>query len=76
MMNFWTPTWSPWSDFFDDSEMPWYAKYDFVEIYDYDLSTKDFKLRWRDDFDHWDEKKWYTSDNWGFENNSSLFMST
>lgn len=74
MMNFWTPCWSPWNDFFDDVAMPWYAKYDFVEVYDYDHDKKDFTLRWRDDFDTFDTKKWYTSDNWGFENNSSLFM--
>ena len=76
MMNFWTPCWSPWNDYFDDAEMPWYAKYDFVEIYDYDQKTGDFNLRWRDDFNTFDSKKWYASDNWGFENNSSLFMSS
>lgn len=74
MMNFWTPCWSPWNDYFDDAEMPWYAKYDFVEVYDYDTTKKEFKLRWRDDFNTFDQKKWYASDNWGFENNSSLFM--
>ncbi len=74
MMNFWTPTWSPWADHFDDAAMPWYAKYDFIEVHDYDHDKKDFKLRWRDDFNSWDVKKWYASDNWGFENNSSLFM--
>ena len=68
--------WSPWNDFFDDAEMPWYAKYDFVEVYDYDQSSKQFNLRWRDDFNTWDTKKWYASDNWGFDNNSSLFMSS
>lgn len=76
MMNFWTPCWSPWNDYFDDAEMPWYAKYDFVEVYDYDVDKKNFTLRWRDDFDTFDTKKWYASDNWGFENNSSLFMSS
>ena len=76
MMNFWTPCWSPWNDFFDDVAMPWYAKYDFVEVYDYDQSSKKFNLRWRDDFNTWDTKKWYASDNWGFDNNSSLFMSS
>ena len=76
MMNFWTPMWSPWNDFFDDAEMPWYAKYDFVEVYDYDQSSKQFNLRWRDDFNTWDTKKWYASDNWGFDNNSSLFKSS
>ncbi len=76
MMNFWTPVWSPWNDYFDDAEMPWYAKYDFVEVYDYNHDKKDFTLRWRDDFNTFDTKKWYASDNWGFENNSSLFMSS
>ena len=76
MMNFWSPMWSPWNDYFDDAEMPWYAKYDFVEVYDYNQTSKDFELRWRDDFNTWDTKKWYASDNWGFENNSSLFMSS
>ena len=76
MMNFWTPCWSPWNDYFDDAEMPWYAKYDYVEVYDYDVNSKEFSLRWKDDFNTWDAKKWYASDNWGFENNSSLFMSS
>ena len=76
MMNFWTPCWSPWNDYFDDAEMPWYAKYDFVEVYDYDQDKKEFNLKWRDDFNTFDSKKWYASDNWGFENNSSLFMSS
>ena len=76
MMNFWTPCWSPWNDYFDDVAMPWYAKYDFVEVYDYDQNKKEFNLKWRDDFNTFDSKKWYASDNWGFENNSSLFMSS
>jgi len=56
--------------------MPWFAKYDFVEVYDYDVAKKDFKLRWRDDFDKFDSTKWYASENWGFDGNSSLFMSS
>ena len=76
MMNFWTPCWSPWNDYFQDAEMPWFAKYDFVEVYDYDVAKKDFKLRWRDDFDKFDSTKWYASENWGFDGNSSLFMSS
>ena len=76
LMNLRTPKKSPWHDFIDDSHMPWEAKYDFVEVYDYDMTTKDFKLRWKDNFDYFDTKKWYASDNWGFENNSSLFMAS
>ena len=75
-MNFWTPEWSPWNANFDDSFMPWFAKYDFVEVYDYDEEAIDFKLRWRDDFEHFDEKRWVAADGWGFENNSSLFMAS
>lgn len=76
MMNFWTPCWEPWNDYFDDAEMPWYAKYDYVEVHDYDQEKKEFNLRWKDDFNTFDSHKWYASDNWGFENNSSLFMSS
>ena len=51
MMNFWTPCWSPWGDNLDDSSMPWYVEYDYVETYDYDVSSNTFNLRFRDDFD-------------------------
>ena len=30
MMNFWTPTFSPWGDGRSNKNMPWYALYDFV----------------------------------------------
>ena len=35
MMNFWTPTWSPWGDDLDDSDMPWYTRYDYVKVEKY-----------------------------------------
>ena len=38
-MNFWTPTWNNWGGGRNDSTMPWYAKYDYVEAYDYDVNT-------------------------------------
>ena len=76
MMNFWTPCWSPWGDNLDDSSMPWYVEYDYVETYDYDINTKAFNLRFRDDFDgsSINTSRWYVSDNWGFQDNSSLFV--
>ena len=35
-MNFWTPTWEDWGSGRNDSTMPWYSKYDYIEAYDWD----------------------------------------
>ena len=50
MMNFWTPTWSPWGDGRTDLNLPWYVYYDYVEVYTYNVKTKKFLLDFRDDF--------------------------
>jgi beta-glucanase (GH16 family) len=75
-MNFWTPTWNDWGGGRDDSTMPWYTSYDYVEAYDWDAATDSFTLRFRDDFDTLDRNIWRVSDNWGFPDNSSKFMDT
>ena len=54
--------------------MPWYAKYDYIEAYDYDAGSDSFNLRFRDDFDTLDRNIWRVSDNCGFPDNSSKFM--
>ena len=52
--------------------MPWYAKFDFVEVWDYvqpddpESNESPFKFRWRDDFDTFDESKWLKIDNLRF----------
>jgi len=77
MMNFWTPTWSPWGDNLDASDMPYYARYDYVEVWDYNADTKDFEFNWREDFNGpLDESRWLVSNNWGFGGNSTTFMSS
>ena len=38
--------------------MPWYNKYDYVEVSTYDQETNQFSLKWRDDFDTFDESRW------------------
>ena len=78
MMNFWTPTFSGWGDGLNDWDMPWYVHYDWVEVYAYDHSSKQFHLSWRDDFNGAnysspDLNRWYPSDGWGFDSNSSTF---
>lgn len=71
-MNFWTPTWNSWGGGRDDSTMPWYARYDYVEAYDYDVNTDSFNLRFRDDFNTFDSSIWSKTGG-GFESNSSVF---
>ena len=76
-MNFWTPTWDDWGQGRNDSTMPWYAKYDWVEVYDYNQGSDSFTLRWRDDFNSLDTAtRWTVSDGWSFDQNSSTFMAT
>ena len=49
-MDFWTPEFPVWGDNMDDdTTMPWYTRYDWVEVYDWKGGDK-FELRWRDNF--------------------------
>jgi len=84
MMNFWIPNFHDWNVDFQPDEMPWYARYDYVEVWDYvppeqwtstDGADEDspFKLRWRDDFDSFDDDRWVKSDHWTFEENNVYF---
>ena len=78
MMNFWTPTWSPWGDGRDDSFMPLYALYDYVEAYTFDVNTKEFNIDFRDDFsgDSVDTSIWTVSDWWNFGGSSTTFLAS
>ena len=66
--------WEDWGRGRDDSTMPWYTRYDYVEAYDYNVDTKEYTLRFRDDFDTLDESIWNVSNDWSFNDNSSTFM--
>ena len=74
MMNFWTPQFPQWQAGFNDSDMPWHAMYDYVEIYTYNKKTRMFDLHWRDDFDFLDLTRWEPSNNYGFTDNSTTFF--
>ena len=74
MMNFWTPTFDKWGNGFSNTGMPWYAKYDYVETYTWNGSGFDF--HWRDDFDSFDDSRWYKSDGWSFAGNSTTFYAS
>jgi len=85
MMNFWIPAWENWNRDFDPVDFPWYAKYDFVEVWDYvppeQWDTTDganvdhpFEFSWRDDFNSFDDSRWKKSENWSFNDNLVTFM--
>ena len=76
MMNFWTPTFQGWGDNFNDWDMPWYTKYDWVRVEKYNWNTGGFDWYWQDDFDSFDYSRWQKSDGWSFESNSSTFYAT
>lgn len=71
-MNFWTPTFHSWGEGFNPSDMPWYALYDYVEVFTYNKHSNEFELHWRDDFNDFDSGRWHKASG-GFEANSSVF---
>jgi hypothetical protein len=63
---------SGWGDGFNDTTMPWYIYYDWVETYHYNTSTKEFTLNWREDFtgsngDHINTDRFYVRNNYGLK---------
>ena len=76
MMNFWTPTIAGWGDDFNDADMPWYTRYDYVKVETYNRVTREFELHWEDDFDSFDESRWLKSDDKSFDDNSSTFYAS
>ena len=87
MMNFWVPNFSDWNVGFDPVDMPWYARYDYVEYWEYvkpeDWATTaganqwhPFKKVWRDEFDTFDEARWKKSDDWTFGVNDVTFWAS
>ena len=64
-LDFWTPTFAGWGDDFNDTGMPWYTWYDYVQVETYNQWTGQFELHWRDEFDYFDEDRWFKSNGWG-----------
>lgn len=86
-MNFWIPNFSDWNDGFDPAGMPWYARYDYVEYWEYVPEAEwpttsganqwhPFKFGWRDDFDTFDTTRWTASEDWTFPVNDVTFWSS
>ena len=56
---------------FDGKQLPKYQVIDWIEYYEY-KADKTFALKWRDDFNKFDDKRWGKGD-WGFESNLVTF---
>lgn len=54
--------------------MPFYDRYDYVQVWTYNWGTDGFDWHWQDDFNGLDYSKWQVSNNWGFDGNNCLFM--
>ena len=76
MMNFWTPTFESWGKGLEPVDMPWYVNYDFVETYTWNRHTNGFDFHWRDDFEHFNAKRWHKNDNTTFDANSTTFRAS
>ena len=73
-MSFWSPEWDDWGSGFNAKTMPWFARYEYIEAYDWDKATDTFSLRFRDDFDWLNHNIWRVSDKHYFNENSSYFV--
>ena len=75
-MNFWTPKWSPWGDNLDDTDFPYYTRYDWIKVETYNTETNEFNFLWQDDFDSFDDSRWYKKDGWAFGSSTSTFYAS
>lgn len=53
--------------------MPFYTKYDWVEVWDYNVASDDFTRRWRDEFETLDLSRWIVRNDMSYDGNSSRF---
>ena len=79
LFNMWAPRSDAheedWSVGRDDTTMPWFAKVDYFEYYEYVESDDSFKLNWRDDFNTIDSNDWtIADDNSTFDQSLSTFV--
>ena len=64
IMNIWIPDFPDWVGPFDPQDLPRYACYDWVKVYDFTPGAgrygtdQNFSLRWVDEFESWDTDRW------------------
>lgn len=62
MMNIWPSQFWEWTGLWNDSILPVYAYYDYVNYYNYNPKGVDtFKLSWTDNFNDMDASRWQTA---------------
>ncbi|WP_105903461.1 glycoside hydrolase family 16 protein [Vibrio gangliei] len=70
-MNVWISEAIGWVGKFDPVSLPAYQVVDWIEYYEY-KDDGSYSLKWRDDFDRFDQKRWGKGD-WGFPGNLVTF---
>ncbi|WP_051326491.1 family 16 glycosylhydrolase [Aliagarivorans taiwanensis] len=68
--NIWVSEVIEWVGRFDESQLPMYQVIDSISYAEY--IDGEFVPAWRDDFEHFDDKRWGKGD-WGFDSNIALF---
>ncbi|MDX1473042.1 MAG: family 16 glycosylhydrolase [Reinekea sp.] len=69
--NVWVSEVVDWVGQFDETDLPQYQIIDWIEYYNLQ-DNGEFKLAWRDDFNHFDSKRWGKG-NWTFDSNLVTF---
>tara|TARA_R110001583_G_scaffold41314_7_gene131563 strand:+ start:747 stop:1592 length:846 start_codon:yes stop_codon:yes gene_type:complete len=69
--NIWISEVIDWVGEFDEKQLPKYQVIDWIEFYQYEPNNS-FSLKWRDDFNDFDNKRWGKGD-WGFPSNMVTF---
>jgi len=71
-MNLWIAVWEGWVGKFDENSLPVYQFINWIKYYEYTPgkgeNNTDFTLKWTDDFDKFDNKRWGKGD-WSFDGN-------
>lgn len=64
MMNVWNPAYPNWAGVLNPAALPAFAYYDWVSYYAYTPGSgsygtgNNFSLKWKDDFNSWDQSRW------------------
>ncbi|GAM64212.1 endo-beta-1,3-1,4 glucanase [Vibrio ishigakensis] len=69
-MNLWVSEAAEWVGAFDKQDLPLYQYVDWMEYHSFEEG--EFVLRWRDNFTHFDRKRWGAGD-WSFDSNLVTF---
>jgi len=57
----------------NETNLPTYAEFGYVEVYDYDVEKDEFNLRFKDNFNYFESQRWTISEDKTADGMSSTF---